>query len=131
MRGLSPILSTVILIMATLAAGAIMYQYFMSTMHNMADKPMFYTYDARYLPELKVIYVSTDNNGNYPINVTAATVECRDGSQLNIKLNNIVDAGSSEVIRIVLGSNSCDPVVVILHYMYKGKVYTSDPIRVS
>jgi flagellin-like protein len=128
MRGLSPILSTVILVMATLAAGAIMYQYFMNTIRNVADKPLFYAYDARYLPELGVIYVSADNNGDYSVNVTKAEITCNDGTVVNQALNVSIDAGSSYAIRIPA---QCTPSVIVLHYTYKGKQYTTEPIRVS
>jgi len=128
MRGLSPILSTVILIMATLAAGAIMYQYFMNTIRNMADKPLFYAYDARYLPELNVVYVNTDNNGEYSVNITKAEITCSNGTMVDVQLGVTVDAGSSYAVRI---ETPCQPSVIVLHYLYKGKLYTTEPIRVS
>jgi|GEM_PF-7031069 len=128
MRGLSPILSTVILIMATLAAGAIMYQYFMNTIRNMADKPMFYVYDARYLPEIGVVYINADNNGDYVVNVTKAEITCTDGSLTTANLDVAIEAGSSYAIRIPV---TCQPTVIVLHYLYKGKPYTTEPIRVS
>ncbi len=128
MRALSPILSTVILIMATLAAGAIMYQYFMGTIRNVADKPLFYVYDARYLPDLRVTYLTADNNGNYPVNITKADITCIDGKVTTVTLNVSIDAGSSQAIRI---KPACAPSVIVLHYLYKGKNYTTEPIRVN
>jgi flagellin-like protein len=132
MRALSPILSAIILIMATLAAGAIMYQYFMGTIHNMASKPMFYIYDARYLPELKVVYISADNNGNYDVNVTGAEVTCSDGSIANVPMNYVVKAGSSMALRVDLSkANNCIPKIIILKFIYNNKDFTTEPLRVS
>ncbi len=130
MRAISPIVSAVILLMAALAAGAIIYQYFMGTIRTVTDKPMFYAYDAQYLPDLGVIYVTADNNGNYPVNVTAAQIDCSSGVQAKVPLGVVINAGSTETIRIKPPA-TCQPVVVILSYTYVGKNYTTDPIRIS
>jgi len=130
MRAISPIVSAVILLMAALAAGAIIYQYFMNTIRTVADKPLFYTYDAQYLPELGVVYVNADNNGDYPVVVTNATIECVGGTTLTKAVNVTIPPGSSQVIRVDVGT-TCTPEIMILKYMYKGRVFSTDVIRVS
>lgn len=130
MRAISPIVSAVILLMAALAAGAIIYQYFMNTIRTVADKPLFYTYDAQYLPDLGVVYVNADNNGDYPVTVTNATIECAGGATITKALNVTIAPGSTQVIRIDVGS-TCTPEIMVLKYLYKGKTFTTDVIRIS
>ncbi len=130
MRAISPIVSAVILLMAALAAGAIIYQYFMNTIRTVADKPLFYTYDAQYLPDLGVVYVNADNNGDYPVTVVNATIECAGGTTLTKALNVTIAPGSSQVIRIDVGS-TCTPEIMVLKYLYKGRAFTTDVIRIS
>ena len=57
MRGLSPIVSTIILIVAAIIGGTIAYQYFVSTMSSLTSKPLI-TIDQASLFDNKILFVS-------------------------------------------------------------------------
>ncbi|ABM80807.1 hypothetical protein [Hyperthermus butylicus] len=133
MRAVSPIVSAVILLMASIAAGLIVYQYFLNTVNTMADKPVAYSI-AEYVPETATIYVTVDNAGTTPITVQASKVSCMNGYTFTHNLTTpiTVQGGEKKLIEIPVDQNLCDwPVVLVLMYQAGGKLYTTEPIEVS
>lgn len=132
MRAISPILSAVILLLATLAAGAIMYHYFINTVQVMTKKPIVYGYNAEYMADLGVIYVTIDNSGSQPVTLLNATLFCDDANnkQVGVTLNGpTIKAGETRTVEI---SSQCkSPRVLIISYKAGDKIYTTDPIRIS
>ena len=131
MRALSPILSAVILLMATLAAGAIMYQYFIDTVEIITDKPILYAYNAEYLSDLGVVYVTLDNSGSQKIDIVKAQIDCTNGVQ-DIPLSEKINAGETKTLRIQIDTTACEtPRVLVIKYNVGDKSFTTEPIRIS
>ncbi|ALL01733.1 archaeal flagellin N-terminal-like domain [Pyrodictium delaneyi] len=132
MRALSPILSAVILLMATLAAGAIMYQYFIDTIETVADKPILYAYNAEYLQDLGIVYVTLDNSGSQVVNITAVHIDCANGEALDIPISQVIDAGETKSLRVSINKTICPtPSVMVIEYDMGDKTYTTEPIKIS
>jgi len=131
MRALSPILSAVILLMATLAAGAIMYQYFIDTVEIITDKPILYAYNAEYLSDLGVVYVTLDNSGSQKVDIVKAQIDCTNGVQ-DIPLSEKINAGETKTLRIQIDTTACEtPRVLVIKYNVGDKSFTTEPIRIS
>jgi len=131
MRALSPILSAVILLMATLAAGAIMYQYFIDTVEIITDKPILYAYNAEYLSDLGVVYVTLDNSGSQKVDIVKAQIDCTNGVQ-DILLSEKINAGETKTLRIQIDTTACEtPRVLVIKYNVGDKSFTTEPIRIS
>ncbi|BES82120.1 hypothetical protein [Pyrodictium abyssi] len=131
MRALSPILSAVILLMATLAAGAIMYQYFIDTVETVADKPILYAYNAEYLSDLGVVYVTLDNSGSQKVDIVEAQIDCTNGTQY-IPVSEVIDAGETKALRIQINATACGtPRVLVIKYNVGDKSFTTEPVRIS
>ena len=130
MRALSPIISAVILLVATIAAGAIIYQYFVGSVETLSSKPIVFTHSARYIPELSILYVGIDNSGEKTVTVQTAQIDCTDGRVVTLNVNTSINAGEDKVIRLDLSNQQCTPYILVLTYNYNGKTYTTDPIKV-
>jgi len=132
MRALSPILSAVILLMATLAAGAIMYQYFIDTVEIITDKPILYAYNAEYLSDLGVVYVTLDNSGSQKVDIVKAQIDCINTTQNIMLSNKTIDAGETKTIRIQINTTECKvPRILVIGYNVGDKSFTTEPIRIS
>ncbi|AEM39154.1 hypothetical protein Pyrfu_1295 [Pyrolobus fumarii 1A] len=66
-RGLSPILSTMILLSAALLAGIVLYTYFSSTITGMVNTPNPVIEQATYYPQVDMLYVKVRNYGGAPV----------------------------------------------------------------
>lgn len=130
MRALSPILSAVILLMATLAAGAIMYQYFIDTVETVANKPILYAYNAQYLSDLGVVYVTLDNSGSQKVDIVGAQIDCTNDTQY-IPVSEVIDAGETKVLRIQINATCGTPRVLVIKYNAGDKSFTTEPVRIS
>ena len=74
MRGLSPILSTMILLSAALIAGILLYTYFTNTMRGMANAPNIAVEQASYYPSVGLLYVKVRNYGGAPVDVNNSKI---------------------------------------------------------
>ena len=75
MRGLSPILSTMILLSAALIAGILLYTYFTNTMNGMTKSPNIAVIQASYYPSVDLLYVKVKNYGGAPVDVNASSLK--------------------------------------------------------
>jgi len=66
-RGLSPILSTMILLTAALLAGILLYNYFSHTLQGMMNTPNPVIEGVTYYPDINVLMVKIRNLGGAPI----------------------------------------------------------------
>ncbi len=87
-RGLSPILSTMILLSAALIAGILLYTYFTNTMRGMANAPNVAVEQAAYYPSVGLLYVKIRNYGGAPVDIN------------NSKINVIVDNATCSYVII-------------------------------
>ena len=132
MRALSPILSAVILIMATVAAGIIVYQYFIGTVKGMTTKPMVYVNNAQYMDSIKRIFITVYNSGPKTITVQSVNIVCKDNTELTINTTATVGVGQSKTLSLPLTNQSCIPVYVILNYKDStGKTFSTSPVEVA
>ncbi len=66
-RALSPILSTMILLMAALLAGILIYNYFNRTLQGMMNTPNPIIESATYYPDVEILMTKIKNLGGAPI----------------------------------------------------------------
>ena len=75
LRGLSPILSTMILLSAALIAGLLLYTYFTNTMKGMTSAPNIAIVQASYYPSIDMLYIKVRNYGGAPVDVNGSSVK--------------------------------------------------------
>jgi len=132
MRALSPILSAVILIMATVAAGIIVYQYFIGTVKSMTTKPMVYVNNVQYLDAIKRVFVTVYNSGPKTVTISSATILCKDNSETTVNLDTTIGVSQSKTISIPVSNSSCIPAYIILNYTdTTGKTFSIGPIEIA
>jgi hypothetical protein len=131
-RGISPIVSAIILLAASIAAGIIVYQYFIQTVNVMSERPVVY-FTAQYIPEIGRVYVTANNGWTKTITILSADYTCSDGTTKTYNLQSQVSIkpGETATFAIPIPSN-CKPVVVVVHYKSSsGKTYSSEPVNVQ
>ncbi len=132
MRALSPILSAVILIMATVAAGIIVYQYFIGTVKGMTTKPMVYVNNAQYMDSIKRIFVTIYNSGPKTITIQSANIICKNNAELTINTTATIGVGQSKTLSLPLTNETCTPIYIILNYKDStGKTFSTSPIEIA
>jgi flagellin-like protein len=130
MRGLSPIVSSVILLAATIAAGAVLYQYFMTFVEGVTAKPSVFIYNVRYVPEASRLYVTVDNSGSTAVNVSEVEVLCDNGTLAPVSVNDVVvNPGEQKVVSIVV--DNCKPSLVTVSLRDNdGRTFSLGPFEV-
>ncbi len=132
MRALSPLLSAVILIMATVAAGIIVYQYFIGAVKGMTTKPMVYVSNAQYMDAIKRVFVTVYNSGPKTIVIKSANIVCKNGSEITINTTSRINVGESKTLSIPVSSTTCIPSYIILNYQdTNGKMFSTNPIEIA
>ncbi|BEP16977.1 hypothetical protein PYJP_03290 [Pyrofollis japonicus] len=131
MRALSPILSAVILVMATIAAGVIVYQYFMSVVNSAASKPILYVSNAQYIDTIKKIFITIYNSGPKTITIDSAEIFCTNNNSKTVNISETINVDHSKTIIVDIGGD-CVPSYIVLNYSDStGRSYSSNPIRIS
>ena len=130
-RAISPIVSAIILLAASIAAGIIVYQYFIQTVNVMAERPVIY-FTAQYVPEISKIFVTANNGWTKTVTITSIDYTCTDGSTKTFQLTSPVTVKPGETATIAVAVGNCKPIVVVVHYRSSsGKVYASEPVNVQ
>lgn len=132
LRAISPIVSAIILLAASIAAGIIVYQYFIQTVNVMSERPVVY-FTAQYIPEISKIYVTVNNGWTKTITIVSADYTCSDGTTKTYTLQKQVAVKPGETATFTIPvASTCKPVVIVVHYKSSsGKAYSSEPVNVQ
>jgi len=87
-KALSPIVSTLILIAATLVGAALVYKYFTTASLIATTKPELTVEDASYNPVSQTLFMSIRNMGLVTVQGIEIHVMCSDGSEITIPSSN-------------------------------------------
>lgn len=135
-KGISPILATVILISATVAGGALLYQYFMKTIATyLADNNVDLRVTVAQLPNGDLlVHYAIANRGNSIIKAHEIRFE-PNGTIQAINLSNATIAPGSEITGYArLPAGALQPLgntYAILTYYIGDKRFESRPVAVT
>jgi hypothetical protein len=131
-RAISPIISAIILLAASIAAGIIVYQYFIQTVNVMSERPVVY-FTAQYIPEISKVYVTVNNGWTKSITILSVDYTCSDGSTKTYTLQKQLQVKPGETTTFTVPvASTCKPVVILVHYKSSsGRTYGSEPVNVQ
>ncbi|MEM1605417.1 MAG: hypothetical protein QXW41_04165 [Fervidicoccaceae archaeon] len=132
-KGLSPLLATAILISATIAGGAILYQYFAKSLSMYtAGSSIEVTVSAVYLSSDRyLLYYSITSRGDQPVNLSHIYF-LPNGSLPQISLGNktLLPGGRITGVQELTGQMPSSLYAVVVYY-YGGSRIETKPVEVT
>ncbi len=102
MRALSPIVSVVILVIAAIIGGTLVYQYFLTTMAALIAKPNIVIDEAFLYTSLNRLYVKVSNLGTTPVKVVGVNFYCGEASVFREVTPTLLKPGDSVSLEVTL-----------------------------
>ena len=132
-KGLSPLLATAILISATIAGGAILYQYFNKSLSMYtAGSSLEVTVSASYLSNDKyLVYYSIASRGDQPVNLSHIYF-LPSGSLPQISLGNKTLIPGARITGVQELNGQLPPnLYAVIVYYYGGQRLETKPVEVT
>ena len=133
-KGLSPIIATLILIAAALIGAAMVYRYFVTASYVVTNKPELVVEDASYNPTSSTLYLRLSNSGMTTVNITNVVVKGTGGATCTVNATSILYKllSPSDTLTALLTVTGCQPSYMYVEYKVPGKnyVYVTRPVPV-
>lgn len=125
-RGLSPIIATLILIAAALIGAAMVYRYFVTASYVVTNKPELVVEDASYNPTSYTLYLRLSNSGMTTVNITGIVVKGAGGTACTVNATSLIGRvlSPSDTLTAIITVTGCQPSYMYVEYKVPGRSYT-------